>query len=265
MFFALHKTVISSVSIKTFLGPHHYYISTHSRICSTFTKLRTVLPMNVSDIRDCDSSSILKYAKDAASHLLEGCVIALPTDTLYGLAALAQNDDAITDIYKIKKRSLEKPLAICVSEVEDVYLWGKVTISDLLLKQLLPGPVTLIFERTPALNLNLNPDTSLVGIRIPDHEFVRSVVKECRSPLALTSANVNSEKSPLNVSEFEPLWEKLKVVYNGGELGQTALCRRGSTIVDLSIRGHFKVVRKGVAYSRTKKHLEDSGLKRMAL
>ena len=75
--------------------------------------------------------------------------------------------------------------------------WGKVTISDALLNELLPGPVTTVFERTNKLNAELNPGTSLVGIRVPNHGFVREISRLCKEPLALTSANQSAAASAL--------------------------------------------------------------------
>ena len=70
-------------------------------------------------------------------------------------------------------------------------------MSQNLLQDLLPGPVTLVFERTEQLNPQLNPGTRLVGIRIPDYDFVRQLAVACQEPLALTSANVSAAKSSL--------------------------------------------------------------------
>lgn len=66
------------------------------------------------------------------------------------------------------------------------------TIGDEILQDLLPGPVTLVFERTEQLNPGLNPTTELIGIRIPDHAFVQQLSLACGEPLALTSANVST-------------------------------------------------------------------------
>ena len=79
------------------------------------------------------------------------------------------------------------------------FRWGEVTINSSLLSQLLPGPVTLIFKRTAALNPQLNPTHENVGIRVPDYGFVQAVARACGEPLALTSANINSEPSTLAV------------------------------------------------------------------
>ena len=73
------------------------------------------------------------------------------------------------------------------------------TVSSQLLSELLPGPVTVVFERTVGLNPDLNPGTSLVGIRVPNHGFVREICEKCAEPLALTSANISSEPSALTV------------------------------------------------------------------
>ena len=73
------------------------------------------------------------------------------------------------------------------------------TVSKDLLNDLLPGPVTVIFERTSDLNPDLNAETSLIGIRIPDHEFIMALAAYSGGPIALTSANISSEKSTLNV------------------------------------------------------------------
>ena len=79
------------------------------------------------------------------------------------------------------------------------FRWGKMTVEEELLSQLLPGAVTLIFNRTSFLNQGLNPFTSQVGIRIPDHPFVRQLAISCGEPLALTSANKSASKSSLNI------------------------------------------------------------------
>lgn len=207
-------------------------------------------------VRLCDGPSLAHHAENAAAVLLAGDVIAVPTDTLYGVAALAQNNDAIDKIYQIKKRSSTKPLAICVAEIEDVYKWGKVTVPHSLLTLLLPGAVTLIFHRTPQLNASLNPGTDLVGIRIPDEEFIRTLARCCDSPLALTSANVSMKTSPLCIAEFSELWPKLHSVYDSGPIGGDLDCREGSTIVDLSQPGSYRLVRRGVAFEHTTKILQ---------
>ncbi|XP_061920076.1 yrdC domain-containing protein, mitochondrial isoform X3 [Entelurus aequoreus] len=114
-----------------------------------------------------------------AKALKDGHVVAVPTDTIYGLACLAQDAGAVRKIYDIKSRNEQKPLAICVGEIQDIYKYCKVKVKEELLGDLLPGPVTLVFERSEILNKELNP-------------FTR---------------------------EFKDLWPKLAVVVDGGPIG----------------------------------------------
>ena len=215
--------------------------------------------VNILGPKHLSSKSVIRKAVE---HLKADHVIALPTDTLYGIACLSQSSPGIRQLYKIKARDENKPVAICVSQVNEVRKWGKVTVSDKLLEELLPGPVTLIFERSTALNPELNPGTSLVGIRIPDSWFIRQVVASCCEPLALTSANISGAQSTLAIEEFSDIWNQLKVVYDGGPIENNRSTRLGSTVVDLSLPGSFKIIRPGCAESDTVNILQQYGLHR---
>lgn len=196
--------------------------------------------------------------------LLEGNIIALPTDTIYGLAACAQDIAAVRRLYEVKGRDSGKPLAICVGQVEDVCTWAKTdSLPDGLLSSLLPGPVTVVLERTSNLNLELNPSFQKVGIRIPDHPFIRQITQKINSPIALTSANFSNEPSSLSPKEFESLWPQLAAVFDGGRLGalQSSSSRAGSTIVDLSEKGKYFIVRSGCALPQTLKTVHQFGLR----
>ncbi|KAL6488736.1 hypothetical protein MHYP_G00024770 [Metynnis hypsauchen] len=187
--------------------------------------------------------------------LKDGQVVAVPTDTIYGLACLAQNSEAIKKVYDIKGRNGNKPLAICVGEIQDIYKYCRVVVKEELLEDLLPGPVTLVLERSDTLNRDLNPFTKLVGVRIPDHPFMRHLCQVCGEPLALTSANVSTQASTVAIHEFEDLWPKLAVVVDGGPIGDQS--RLGSTVIDLSVPGRYRIIRPGCAFSATVAVLEN--------
>lgn len=91
-----------------------------------------------------------------------------------------------------------------------------------------------------------------VGIRIPNHDFVRTVVKSLGCPIALTSANISNEPSAVQIGEFKSLWNKLSCVVDGGCLSSN---RSGSTVVDLSEPGFYKIIRSGMAHENTCKLL----------
>uniref|UniRef100_A0A671S8N5 Threonylcarbamoyl-AMP synthase n=1 Tax=Sinocyclocheilus anshuiensis TaxID=1608454 RepID=A0A671S8N5_9TELE len=175
--------------------------------------------------------------------LKAGQVVAVPTDTIYGLACVAQHSAAVRRVYDIKGRHGDKPLAICVGEIQDIYRFCKVSVKEELLRDLLPGPVTLVLERSSTLNGDLNPFTKLIGVRVPDHPFMRRLCQMCGEPLALTSAN-----------EFEDLWPSLAVVVDGGPIGDKS--RLGSTVVDLSVCSRYRIIRTGCALSATVQVLE---------
>ena len=207
-------------------------------------------------------SSLLSSAVSLAGEtLLAGGVLAVPTDTIYGLTCLVQQQAAVESLYNIKGRHSSKPIAICVAEVEDIYSWAEVTVDRRLIEQLLPGQVTLVFKRSQHLNKNFNPDTSLIGVRIPDHQFLREVCRQCRSPLALTSANYSNTTSSLAVEEFQELHPSLDLVFDGGRLSDSEDARLGSTVVDLSQRGTFTIIREGSARQTVLAVMDSHGIK----
>lgn len=213
-----------------------------------------------------DMTNVFEISNESvntAVKLLEkGEVIAVPTDTIYGLAVDSRNCDAIHQLYDIKGRHFEKPVAICVGNVKDISIWGNIAdIPQGLLENLLPGPVTVILRRTNATSLKLNPGVNKVGIRVPDSSFVRDIAIKFGFAIALTSANVSNSHSTLNPNEFKSLWPRLGAVFDGGTLSFSDSSRAGSTIVDLSEPGIYKIVRGGCALDNTLSILNAFSLK----
>lgn len=199
----------------------------------------------------------------AAELLQQGKVIAIPTDTVYGIAGVASNYCAIQHMYHIKKRDETKPLAICLSNVNEIGTWGVLDeIPPRMLESLLPGPFTICLRRTAALNPALNPGLETVGIRVPLSKFVRSVA-QIVGPLALTSANVSSQPSSFHPEEFRELWPELDGIFHEQQnsVKKTDNRRVGSTVVDLSQAGYYKVVRHGIGADYLFGKLQKYGLK----
>lgn len=199
------------------------------------------------------STSDKHAVKLAAELLSSGEVIALPTDTIYGLACSANNEEAIKRLYKIKERNLEKPVAICVSDYEDFLRWAQADhLPNELISKLLPGAVTIVLRKSSHLNNPyLNPGLEKIGIRIPDFDFIRDICREFKSPIALTSANSSSEKSSLNIQEFKHLWPHISAIFDGGNLSDLDSHRAGSTVVDLSKKNICKIIRPGISADNT--------------
>ncbi|XP_030506114.2 uncharacterized protein LOC115721024 isoform X2 [Cannabis sativa] len=191
------------------------------------------------------------YVEQACDALRVGKVIAVPTDTLYGFACDACSSEAVNRIYEIKGRKHTSPLAICVGDVLEIKRFADTEhLPDGLLESLLPGPVTVVLKRgeSSILEKSLNPGLDSIGVRVPDYDFIRIVARGLGSALALTSANPSGQPSSVSIKDFENLWEHCAFVYDGGVLPSG---RAGSTVVDLTKIGKYKILRPGSAEVET--------------
>lgn len=191
------------------------------------------------------------YADEAVRVIKQGKLIAVPTDTLYGFACDACSAGAVNRIYEIKGRKQTSPLAICVGDVSDIERFAVTDhLPHGLLDDLLPGPVTVVLRRgeSSILEKSLNPGLDSIGVRVPDSNFIRVIARGSRSALALTSANLSGQPSSVCVHDFENLWEHCAYVYDGGLLPSG---RAGSTVVDLTVQGVYRILRPGSALENT--------------
>jgi 2',5'-phosphodiesterase len=188
----------------------------------------------------------LHNVKHAVTCLKNGEMLAVPTDTLYGLAACVTSSTGLERIYSAKQRESKKPLAICVADHEDIGRYCHIeSLPEELLKDLLPGKVTLLLRRRAdaPVSQSLNPTMpAVLGIRIPDQQFLRAVCRQHGGALALTSANVSGGRSSLDIHEFSELWSECSIVFDGGKLKAS---RSGSTIIDLTKVGEYDIHRAG--------------------
>lgn len=203
----------------------------------------------------------------AADRLHSGKVIALPTDTVYGLACSANDQHAIKKLYEIKGRNEEKPVAVCVSSIAQLKYYSEADhLSDNLLRRLLPGAVTIILNKSKHLNNPfLNQGIQKIGIRIPDYKFIQNVSAKFVEPIALTSANKSGADSTLDVYEFQNLWPDLDAVFDGSHLGDIEndmKQRCASTVVDLSIPGVYEIIRNGIAIEHINEVMQEFNIKR---
>lgn len=92
------------------------------------------------------------------------------------------------------------------------------------------------------LDKSLNPGLDNIGVRVPNDNFIRAISRGSKSALALTSANLSGQPSSVCIKDFETLWEHCAYVYDGGVLPSG---RAGSTVVDLTRLGKYKILRPG--------------------
>ena len=202
----------------------------------------------------------------AAAAVRAGGVLALPTDTIYGVAAAADSSAGVRRLYALKGRDQAVPLALCVADAADVGRYGEAAhLPEGLLAALLPGPFTVILRQRAdagvAPEVNAAMAVKTVGLRVPDCAFIRAVCRAAGRALALTSANRSGAPSTVDVWEFRGLWDECDHVFQRVD-GPLERGRAGSTILDLSEPGAFRVVRPGSALAPALAAMAEFGLAR---
>lgn len=153
----------------------------------------------------------------AADILLKGGVVAIPTDTVYGFAALVNNEEAIGRLYKIKERNPIKSIAVLLGDANQADQVAKAfpPFAQRIAEKYWPGGLTVIVEKKAGLPENLTSNDT-VGLRIPDHDFARALMR-LTGPLATTSANHTGEPPAQKVEDFyAELGDKLDLVIDDG-------------------------------------------------
>ena len=170
-----------------------------------------------------------------------GGLVAFPTDTVYGLAALAYNGDAVISIYEVKDRPVEKAIPVLIGDVSDLEkVCAEVPeIARKLAARFWPGPLTLVVPKNPQLPEAVSARPT-VGVRIPDHPVARALLR-LAGPLAVTSANLSGRQSPSTAQEvFDQLGGRIALILDGGKTPGGV----PSTVVDCT-GPELQVLRKG--------------------
>lgn len=180
----------------------------------------------------------------AVSHLLTiGEAVALPTETVYGLAANALNDQAVAKIFAIKGRPLIDPLIVHVKDSGQACQVGAIPSYAMpLVEHFWPGPLTIIVPKKPSIPGIVTAGKPFVGIRMPSHTVFQLVLATCGLPLAAPSANPFGYISPTTAEHVRvSLGEKLPYILDGGP------CEHGveSTIISFIQEGSPEILRPG--------------------
>ena len=189
---------------------------------------------------------IIKYSKNSIRLLKQslenGNIIAVPTDTVYGLIADAYNEKAVNKIFKTKLRPKKLPLIIFVSSIVEAKKIGHFSKYDeLLAKAFWPGDLTLIVKRKSNQIFYGHKSSTTVGIRIPNHKALLNLLIETKKPLASTSANSHKEKAPKNIKELDIISNK-EITY--ALVSNHKIAGSESTIVSL-INDKINILRSG--------------------
>jgi L-threonylcarbamoyladenylate synthase len=180
-------------------------------------------------ILKADSPGIVK----AARVILQGGLVAFPTETFYGLAGEAGNEAALEKIFRVKGREEGKPLLLLAADKS--WLPGLVQevppLAERLIDGFWPGPLTLVFKASPQISPLLTANTGKIGIRVSSHPVAQALVQAVGRPITGTSANLSGQPSTASALEvFQSLGDNLEAILDGGRTAGGL----GSTILDLS-------------------------------
>jgi tRNA threonylcarbamoyl adenosine modification protein (Sua5/YciO/YrdC/YwlC family) len=184
-----------------------------------------------------------QFIRYAASWLNRGAVVAIPTDTLYALAADPVNLAAVEQIFRVKGRPDSRALPILINSIKHAAILARELPDNFyrLAETCWPGPLTIVVDASNRLPLKVTANTGRVGLRWPNHEVVRRLIDEIGVPLTGTSANLSGSPTCESGEEvFRQLGDRIPVILDAGET-QDML---PSTIVEL--RGdHWCIGRQG--------------------
>lgn len=181
-------------------------------------------------ILDINKAQDIQTAKDI---LLQGGRVAIPTETVYGLGAIATNEDAVKSVFVAKNRPLDHPLIVHIGNESQLNYWVD-EISQAarcVMNVCWPGPLTLIFKKKPQVSSLISAGLDTVAIRMPGLRSIRDLIADLPHGLVAPSANPHKQLSPTTAAHVKQgLGGKIEAILDGGA------CDVGleSTILDVS-------------------------------
>ena len=183
------------------------------------------------------TTNIKKYSgkviQQAYEILSNGELLAIPSETVYGLGADATSDSAISKIYKLKKRPHINPLILHVSNIKMVEQFTETNpLFYLLSNYFWPGPLTMILNQKKNNNISelATSNLSSVAVRLPDNKIFQNIIEKFNNPIAAPSANISGNISPTNPYHvYEDFGEEIKLIIDGGQSEKGV----ESTVIDI--------------------------------
>jgi len=176
----------------------------------------------------------------AAAVVRSGGVVALPTETYYGLAVDPFNESAVERLFRVKERERSKPVLVLIEKVEDL---GKLVRSvpkafKPLFEVFWPGPLTLVFPANSSLPSLLTGETGTLGIRISSNRLATEICHVLQGPITATSANISGMPPARTAEEIaDSIGSRIDLVIDGGtsrgDLGSAIVAEKDGELVEL--------------------------------
>ena len=189
--------------------------------------------MNTLILHITDPASQTEDVERAAELLRKGEVVAIPTETVYGLAANALDAGAVKKIFVAKGRPQDNPLIVHLASAEQVddVAFDVPDAARELLKRFSPGPLTLVLKKKPCIPDEVSAGLPTVAVRIPSHPVANAVIRAAGVPLAAPSANLSGFPSPTCVEDvLDDMTGRVSAIVDGG----ACACGIESTVVTLA-------------------------------
>lgn len=179
----------------------------------------------------------------AAEIICAGGLVAVPTETVYGLAGNGMDEKAVEKIYEVKGRPAIKPLSLMVASPEEIGRFA-VEVPDaakMLAEKFWPGPLTIVLKANPDIPEIVRAGGDTIGLRCPDHALTLKALREAGVPFAAPSANLSGAPSPKTAGDVLKVFDGvIDAVIDGG----ACTLGRESTILDMS-KKPYRVLRQG--------------------
>ena len=185
----------------------------------------------------------IRYTKMDSDKIIEllnrGGLLAMPTDTVFGLACM-MDEKAIARVYEAKGRSFDKPLPMMCSSKKMISEVAKISEeAEKIIDRFMPGALTIVFAKKETVADYITSGRKTIGIRMPDDDFILSLIEKLGKPLMVTSANISGNGSLTR-------WEDVLSAMDGkieGIICEDARGDKASTIIDVS--GDLRLLREG--------------------
>ena len=181
--------------------------------------------------------------RQASRVIANGGVIAFRTDTFYGLGVDPLNPDAVVRLRKLKGQDDSKPILVLIDDISalDQLIVDSSETFEVVTKKFWPGPLTIIGRAASVLPHVLTAGTGTVGVRLPNDEYVRALVRLCGGALTATSANLSGSPPARSAEEVASYFHTgIDLIIEGGKVAAT----QPSTVLDLS-QAEPRVIREG--------------------
>ncbi len=190
------------------------------------------------------NDALLQREADEAVRILRaGGILLYPTDTVWGIGCDATNADAVQRIYDLKRSENKKSmLVLCASADMVVRYVNRAPGIAFEVMEMATSPLTLILPGAAGVAANLIPDEGTLGIRVPDHEFCRRMLRAFGRPIVSTSANISGEPSPVGLQEVaREIIDGTDFVVNPRFEGKPT--RKASSIIAFGENGEVRIIR----------------------